>query len=145
MKRLLLTTAFCLFAPMAVAEESVTPIIFSVVDGETVLLRNVTSTSVNCDPIFESFEALDILEGSSPELTVKAEPGMVNVSATKGPCPKPVPGLKITLTAAGVTESKEVPLTWRVRYNTKNGPWQQTGKFRILMFPKPARDVPPKS
>jgi hypothetical protein len=42
----------------------------------------------------------------------------------------------VTLTAGNVTERKEVTLIWRARFKTKNGPWQQTGKFRILMFPK---------
>src|SRR5215468_7264560 len=84
MKRLLMTAALCLFGTPALAQDKdITPIIFSIIDGETLLLRNVSSTTTGCDPLFTEFEAIDTLEGS-PELTLKAEPGMVSVSSTKG-------------------------------------------------------------
>jgi len=128
---------------MAMAED-VPTVLFTIIGGETLVIRNASSTTANCTPLFESFEAIDVLEGSE-ELTLKGEPGMVSISSPKGPCPNAVPGVKVLVTAANVTEKKEVPLTFRVRYKTKNGPWQQTGKFKILMFPKPAPGTPPKS
>ena len=95
------------------------PIHVSIVDGETILLRNVSTTTSGCEPLFQEFEALDTLEGS-PELTLKAEAGMVSVNSTKGRCIDLVPGVKVTVTASNVTEKKEVALTWRARYKTKN-------------------------
>jgi len=118
---------------MAMAQDAAVTL-FSIKDGETLLLRNVTIVSPNCESLFEAFEDIDVIEGS-PELTLKFEPGLVTTNTTRGPCPKPVAGGQVFITAKEVTERKEVPLTFRVRYNTKNGPWQQTVKFRILMFP----------
>jgi hypothetical protein len=134
MKRYLLSiAALCLIGTMAMAQDA--PVtLFSIKDGETLLLRNVTTVSSNCEPLFEAFEDIDVIEGS-PELTLKFEPGLVTTNTTRGPCLKPVAGGQVFITAKEVTERKEVPLTFRVRYNTKNGPWQQTVKFRILMFP----------
>src|SRR5262245_28568454 len=127
MKRLLLTTAaICLFGVPAMAQEM--PVtLFTIVDGETLLLRNVSTTTANCDPLFTEFKAIDVLE-SSPELTLEAKPDMVTINNTKGICTNPMPGVRVFITAANVSERKEVLLTWRARYKTKNGPWQQTGR-----------------
>jgi hypothetical protein len=134
MKRyLILIGALCSIGTMAMAQDAAVTL-FSIKDGETLLLRNVTIVSPNCESLFEAFEDIDVIEGS-PELTLKFEPGLVTTNTTRGPCPKPVAGGQVFITAKEVTERKEVPLTFRVRYNTKNGPWQQTVKFRILMFP----------
>lgn len=38
-------------------------------------------------------------------------------------------------TATGVDEPKEAMLVFRVSYQTRTGPWQQTGRYRMLMFP----------
>jgi hypothetical protein len=134
MKRyLILIGALCSIGTMAMAQDAAVTL-FSIKDGETLLLRNVTIVSPNCESLFEAFEDIDVIEGS-PELTLKFEPGLVTTNTTRGPCPKPVAGGQVFITAKEVIERKEVPLTFRVRYNTKNGPWQQTVKFRILMFP----------
>ena len=111
------------------------PILFSIKNGETLLLRNQTSVTSNCQPLFETIQGIDILEGP-PELSLKAEPAMMHTSTTSGECPHQVPGVKVMVTASRVTEQKEATLIYRVRYQTKNGPWQNTGRFHMLMFPE---------
>jgi len=99
------------------------------------LLRNVTLVTNNgCNPLFESYEGIDLLEGP-PELSLKFEPGYVNTYTTSQVCPNPVPGGKVMVTASDVAERKEAMLVFRVRYQTKSGPWQTTARFRMLMFP----------
>ena len=39
------------------------------------------------------------------------------------------------VTAKSVDERREAMLVFRVSYQTKTGPWQQTIRFRMLMFP----------
>ena len=39
------------------------------------------------------------------------------------------------VTASDVAERKETILIFRVSYKTRTGPWQQTIRFRMLMFP----------
>ena len=39
------------------------------------------------------------------------------------------------VTASDVAERKKATLIFRVSYITRSGPWQQTIRFRMLMFP----------
>lgn len=110
------------------------PQLFSIKGGETLLLRSLTSVTGNCDPLFVSFNSIDVIEGP-PELYLKFEPGKVNTYTSTRNCPEAVPGGRVMLTATGVDERKEAMLVFRVSYQTKTGPWQQTIRFRILMFP----------
>jgi hypothetical protein len=108
--------------------------LFSIKGGETLMLRSLTSTTANCDPLFVSFDSIDVIEGPT-ELSLKFEPGKVNTYTSTRTCPEAVPGGRVMLTATGVDERKEANLVFRVSYQTRTGPWQQTIRFRVLMFP----------
>jgi len=108
--------------------------LFSIKSGETLLLRSLTTVTPNCEPLFESFDSIDVIEGP-PELSLKFEPGRVKTYTTSHTCPEAVPGGRIMVTAKSVDERREAMLVFRVSYQTKTGPWQQTIRFRMLMFP----------
>jgi hypothetical protein len=131
-----MAVVIALFASAGVgrAQDAPTIPLFSIKSGETLLLRTVTSITANCEPLFVSFDSIDVIEGP-PELSFKFEPGNVKTYTTSHVCPDAVPGGKVMVTANGVDERKEAMLVFRVRYQTKNGPWQQTGRYRIFMFP----------
>ena len=112
---------------------------FSIRDGETLALRRVTTTSANCTPMFTKFEGVDALE-AAPELSFHGEEAPIMTSVSGRDCEKPVPGVIIYVTAKGVTEKKESEITLRVRMQTTNGPWQNTIRSRMLMYPVPAED-----
>jgi len=69
------------------------------------------------------------------ELSLKFEPGKIKTYTTSRTCPEAVPGGKIMVVATGVDKPKDANLVFRVSYQTKTGPWQQTVRFRMLMFP----------
>jgi hypothetical protein len=51
-----------------------------------------------------------------------------------------VPGIAILATAHGVTETTEALVTMRVNMETTNGPWQNTIRSRVLLFPAHAKE-----
>jgi hypothetical protein len=110
---------------------------FSIRSGETLLFRRVTSTTSSCEPLFESVEGIDLLQGPT-ELSFRAEPQMVRTSVTGKDCPNPVAGAGVFVTAASVSEPKDVVITVRVRMATKNGPWQNTLRSHMLIYPAAA-------
>jgi hypothetical protein len=97
----------------------------SIKGGETLQVGVVTLVTSTCDPLFLSFEGIDILE-APPELSLKLEPGIVRTFTTTRDCPKPVNGGTIMATAKDVTVPKEGKLTIRVRMKTKQGRSQRT-------------------
>src|SRR5262249_15755813 len=128
------------FAGVGRAQDSSTAVtLFSIKNGETLLLRNITTVTPNCEPLFESFDSIDVIEGP-PELSVKGEPDKVKTYSTSRLCPDAVPGVKVMVTAKGVNERREATLIFRVSYQTRTGPWQETLRFPMLMFP-PALDA----
>jgi hypothetical protein len=93
------------------------PTLFSIMGGETLLLRQLGWTTADCVSLFVSLEGIDILEGP-PEVTLKFEPGQIsNLTTPAGKvCPKPSPGGNIMITASKeITEQKEASLTVRLR------------------------------
>jgi len=139
MRAILYSAIVCAVATSSYAQIREAIPTFSIKDGETLVFRHVSSHS-NCTPTFRSVEAVDMLEGSD-ELSFTTEPRPdVNASTTTYACAKPVPGVSLLITAKGVTEPKETIVTVRVRMDTTQGPWQNTVRARVLMFPatKPA-------
>jgi hypothetical protein len=115
---------------------------FSIRDGETLVLRRVTSTTNSCAPLFIKVEGIDALEAPA-ELSFKAENERVTTSTGNGKdCEKPVPGAVVYVTAKGVAERKEADVVLRVRMETKNGPWQNTIRSHVLLFPAEAQAAP---
>ena len=133
-----MAAAVTLLASAAVgsAQDAPTAIpIFSIKSGETLLLRTITSVTPNCEPLFESFDSIDVIEGP-PDISLKFEPGKIKTYTTSRTCPDAVPGGKVMVTASDVAERKEAMLIFRVSYKTRSGPWQQTIRFRMLIFPR---------
>ena len=129
------TIALFALAGVGRAQDSSTAVtLFSIKSGETLLLRSITTVTPNCEPLFVSFDSIDVIEGP-PELSVKGEPDKVMTQSASHICPNAVPGVKVMVTAKGVDERKEAMLVFRVSYQTRSGPWQQTARFRMLMFP----------
>jgi hypothetical protein len=109
---------------------------FAVRDGETLLMRYV-SAHASCVSSFKKVDSVDVLQGSTDELTFEAVPkGEVPVSYPSGdPCPKPLPGAAIMVTAKNITDAHETVVTLRVRMETKFGPWQNIVRARVFVFP----------
>jgi hypothetical protein len=115
---------------------------FSIRDGETLVLRRVTTVTNGCESMFVKAEGVDVLEGPS-ELSFKLEPGLVRTAVAGKDCPKPVSGTVVYVSAKNVKEPKDQVVTIRVRMETTNGPWQSTIRTRILIFPAPAGEPSP--
>ena len=123
------------FAGILKAQESTPALtILSMKDGETMTIRLVTLVTATCDPLFLSFDGLDVFEGP-PELSLTFEPGEVRTFATNRDCPKLVPGGKVMATVKDIAAPKDSVLTFRVRFMTKQGPWQTTARYRMLLYP----------
>ena len=111
------------------------PTLLSMKGGDTLPVRVVTFVTATCDPLFLNFEGIDIMEGP-PEVSLQFEPGMVHTFTPGRDCPKPVKGGTVMATAAkDIAAQKEALLTFRVRFKTKQGPWQYTVRYRVLLFP----------
>ena len=104
------------------------PTLFSIRGGETLKLRGFGMITSEYVSTFDSVEGIDILDGP-PEVTLKFEP-----------CPKPLPGGNIMITASkDIAEQKGANLTYRVRYKTKPiSSGTETHRYHLLLFPAPS-------
>jgi hypothetical protein len=110
------------------------PILFSIKDGETLLLRNL-GVVTSCRSMLQHFDGIDILVGP-PEVTLKFEPAKVNVSTLAGKvCETPVSGGNLMISAKGVTDQRDADLVLRFRYTSQNTPHTATARYHLLMFP----------
>jgi hypothetical protein len=103
-------------------------------------LRTLGWITSECVSTFSSLEGIDVLEGP-PEVTLKFEPGQVNLITTAGKvCPKPLSGGHIMISASkDITEQKEADLTFRVRVKTKQmSGATATSRYHLLLFPAPS-------
>jgi caspase domain-containing protein len=80
--------AVALFAFVGIGKAQ-EPTLLSMNGGDTLQVRVVTLVTATCDPLFLSFEGIDILE-APPELSLKFEPGIVRTYTTTRDCAKPV-------------------------------------------------------
>jgi hypothetical protein len=111
------------------------PILFSIKEGETLLLRNLGLVTTDCRSMLQHFDGIDILVGP-PEVTLKFEPAKVNVSTLAGKvCETPVSGGNLMISANGVTDQREADLIFRLRYTSQNAPQTATPRYHLLMFP----------
>jgi hypothetical protein len=99
--------------------------------GESVVLRNY-SFIADCRSTMIGTPTLDVLEGPE-ELSFALTEGTV-IRRNSG-CSTPVPGGEVVATAKDVKEPKEVKLTIRLNYNTKDGGRQSTSIFIVSLFP----------
>ncbi len=75
---------------------------------------------------------VEVLEGP-PEVTlsIRQEP----VMPRRQGCGAKVAGGTLLLTAKGVAEKTEAPLTYRLKYKTKDGPRESSNAFIVSLFP----------
>jgi hypothetical protein len=100
-------------------------------NGESMELHPVYYVS-HCHSIMIGLPEIEVLEGP-PELrfSIREEP----VLPRRQGCAAKVPGGTLLLMAKGVTEKMEAKLTYRVKYNTKDGPRQTSSAYIVSLFP----------
>ena len=100
-------------------------------NGESIELHPVYYVS-HCHSVMIGLPEIEVLEGP-PELTfsIREEP----VLPRRQGCAARVPGGMLLLMAKGVTEKMEAKLTYRVKYNTKDGPRQTSSAYIVSLFP----------
>jgi len=86
----------------------------------------------NCRSIVVGNPEVEILEGPE-ELTLAIKPGMVLPLAQN--CAKPVQGGTLIATAKDIADQKQATLTYRIKFKTKEGERQQSGVYRVSLFP----------
>jgi hypothetical protein len=136
---LAITCAIALPAHAQLQQQIAAPMLFSIRGGETLLLRQLGWITSDCVSTFSSLEGIDILDGP-PEVTLKFEPGQVNLTTAAGKvCPKPLPGGNIMITASKeIADQKEANLTFRLRVKTKQiSGGTVTLRYHLLLFPAP--------
>jgi hypothetical protein len=113
------------------ADAQNTPRQIVVKNGETIDLGVVYYVS-NCRSIMIGLPEIEVLEGpSGVTLGIREEP----VLPRRQNCAAKVAGGTLTLTAKGVTEPAEAKLTYRVKYQTKDGPRQTSNTYSVSLFP----------
>jgi len=103
----------------------------SLKNGESIELYALYFVS-NCHSIMIGLPEIEVLEGP-PEvaLSIREEP----VLPRRLGCANKVAGGTLMLTAKGITEESETKLTYRVKYQTKDGPRQTGQSFIVSLFP----------
>jgi hypothetical protein len=99
--------------------------------GESVDLRNFFVIT-NCQSSLIGKPEVEVLEGPD-ELVVTFREEMILPRAYN--CPRPVPGGILVATAKEVTEQKEATLTFRIKFNTKQGPRQNSNTYIVSLYP----------
>src|SRR5262245_10226091 len=94
-------------------------------ETRTIALKNGESTELqlvywisNCRSVMVGTPEIEVLEGP-PEVTLALKEG--KVIPRRQNCANEVPGGRIVATAKDITEAKDVKLTYRVKYKTKDG------------------------
>lgn len=100
-------------------------------NGETIEIRSVYRV-VQCKSILIGVPEVEILEGPSQvTLSIREEP----VLPRRQGCAEKVPGGTLLLSAKEVVQPIEAKLTYRVKYNTKDGPRQRSNSYIVSLFP----------
>jgi hypothetical protein len=102
-------------------------------NGETLELFTVYSVA-RCRSIIVGKPKVEVLEGAS-ELDFAVKSAMV-MPRNAASCTDKVPGGIVTVTAKGITEEKELKVTLRVNYMTKDGPRTDARSYYFLLFPR---------
>lgn len=104
---------------------------YAIKGSETIDLYSVYWIQ-NCKSILKSFGGIDVLQGPSQvTLALREQP----VNATRQHCRAPVKGAVVTATGKGITQPSTSDLTFRVRYNTTDGPKQSVFTVEMKLFP----------
>ena len=111
----------------------------SVAQARSIAIKNNETVPVgsvywiaNCKSILKNFIGIDVLAGP-PEVHLSLKPGKVHTVRQK--CSKPIKGATVMATAKGVKAPSSTSMTYRVRYNTRDGERQSTHTVQVLLFP----------
>jgi hypothetical protein len=104
--------------------------------GESVDLRNFFFIA-NCQSVLMGTPVVEVLEGPD-EVILTFREEMVLPRAYN--CPRPVLGGVVVATVKGVTEPKEAKLTFRLKFNTKLGPRQNSNTYIVSLYPGAAQE-----
>jgi hypothetical protein len=100
-------------------------------NGESVELHSVFYIA-NCRSIMVGLPEIDVVEGP-PEVTLSIREGAV-IPRNRN-CAKPVPGGTLLATAKDVAAPKQVKLTYRLKYKTRDGDRQTARSYELSLFP----------
>ena len=99
--------------------------------GESIDLGEVYYVS-NCHSIMVGLPEVEVLEGPPGiTLSIREEP----VLPRRQNCAAKVPGGTLVMTAKDVADESEGKLTYRLKYQTKDGPRQTGNTFIVKLFP----------
>jgi hypothetical protein len=99
--------------------------------GESIDVGQVYYVS-NCHSIMVGLPEIEVLEGPpGVAVSIREEP----VLPRRQSCAAKVPGGTLVMTAKDVAEESESKLTYRVKYQTKDGPRQTSNTFIVKLFP----------
>lgn len=101
--------------------------------GESVDLHSVYWVQRSCHSLLRRIEGVDILEGpTGVSLSIRTEE--VLTSARQN-CPNKVPGGMVVATVKDVPAKVTATLSYRVRYETDEGPKQSTHTRQVTLYP----------
>jgi hypothetical protein len=99
--------------------------------GESIDIGSIYYVS-NCHSIMVGLPEVEVVEGPpGVELSIREEP----VLPRRQNCAAKVPGGTLVMTAKDVAEESEGKLTYRTKYQTKDGPRQTSNTFIVKLFP----------
>jgi hypothetical protein len=127
----------CVVATAAIGQEAQV-VSFSIRDGETLPLKKITLLTTNCKPVFQKLDSVDVME-DAPELSFTFKPDMVAHPTIHGKdCPNAAPGALVSVTAKGITETRDAVLTLRANIDSSTGPALYTWRVHFFLFPAKA-------
>lgn len=85
----------------------------------------------NCKSILIGMPEIEVLEGTD-ELKLEIKKEMV--LPMRQNCAEKVPGGRLFITAQNVTERKDVKLTFRLKFKTKEGDYQRAYSHTVALF-----------
>jgi hypothetical protein len=104
---------------------------FALKSGESIDVGTVYWV-VNCRSILVGLPEIEVLQGPpGVTLTIREEP----VLPRRQGCSTKVPGGTVVMTTKDVAAASEGKLTYRVKYQTKDGPRQNSHTFDVSLFP----------
>ena len=126
-----LVAAAVLAANIKANAQDASPKVVALKNSESIDLTSVYYVS-NCKSILVGLPEVEVLEGPpGAVLSLREEP----VLPRRQGCAQKVAGGTLVLTAKDVTERKDGKLTYRLKYQTKDGPRQVSNSYIVSLFP----------
>jgi hypothetical protein len=113
------------------AQSQVAPSLLALKNGESQHLLPIYWVG-RCKSIMIGLPEIEVLEGASE---IKLEIRKEMVLPMRQNCAEKVPGGLLFITAQNVTERKDVKLTFRLKFKTKEGDYQRAFSHTVALFP----------